>query len=74
MSEKINIINEPIKSYRAGSEERISLQKKYDELASNNIEIPIIINGKRVKTDDIGRCVMPHNHQKVLATYHKASD
>ena len=74
MSEKINIINEPIKSYRAGSEERISLQKKYDELASNNIEIPIIINGKRVKTDDIGRCVMPHNHQKILATYHKASD
>ena len=57
MSEKINIINEPIKSYRAGSEERISLQKKYDELASNNIEIPIIINGKRVKTEIIANSI-----------------
>ncbi len=74
MTEKINIINEPIKSYQAGSEERISLQKKYDELSANKIEIPIIINGERIKTGDIGKCVMPHDHQKVLATYHKASD
>ena len=36
MSEKINIINEPIKSYRAGSEERISLQKKYENRVSNH--------------------------------------
>ena len=74
MTEKFNIINEPIKSYQAGSEERISLQKKYDELSANPIEIPIIINGERIKTGDIGKCVMPHDHQKVLATYHKASD
>ncbi len=74
MTEKFNIINEPIKSYQAGSEERISLQKKYDELSANKIEIPIIINGEKIKTGDIGKCVMPHDHQKVLATYHKASD
>ena len=74
MTEKFNIINEPIKSYQAGSEERISLQNKYDELSANKIEIPIIINGERIKTGDIGKCVMPHDHQKVLATYHKASD
>ena len=74
MTEKLNIINEPIKSYQAGSKERISLQKKYDELSANKIEIPIIINGERIKTGDIGKCVMPHDHQKVLATYHKASD
>ena len=74
MTEKLNIINEPIKSYQAGTKERISLQKKYDELSANKIEIPIIINGERIKTEDIGKCVMPHDHQKVLATYHKASD
>ena len=74
MTEKLNIINEPIKSYQAGTKERISLQKKYDELSANKIEIPIIINGERIKTGDIGKCVMPHDHQKVLATYHKASD
>ena len=74
MTEKLNIINEPIKSYQAGSKERISLQKKYDELSANKIEIPIIINGEKIKTGDIGKCVMPHDHQKVLATYHKAND
>ena len=74
MTEKLNIINEPIKSYQAGTKERISLQKKYDELSANKIEIPIIINGERIKTGDIGKCVMPHDHQKVLATYHKAND
>ena len=71
---KLNIINEPIRSYQTGSKERISLQKKYDELSENKIEIPIIINGEKIKTGDIGKCVMPHDHQKVLATYHKASD
>jgi len=74
MTKNLNIINEPIKSYQAGTRERISLQKKYDELSANKIEIPIIINGEGIKTGDIGKCVMPHDHQKVLATYHKASD
>jgi len=74
MTGKLNIINEPIRSYQAGSKERISLQKKYDELSENKIEIPIIINGEKIKTGDIGKCVMPHDHQEVLATYHKASD
>ena len=74
MTERINIINEPIKSYLAGSEERVSLQKKYDELASATIEIPIIINGKAIETNDLGKCIMPHDHQKVLATYHKTSN
>ena len=74
MPGKLNIINEPIRSYQTGSKERISLQKKYDELSENKIEIPIIINGEKIKTGDIGKCVMPHDHQEVLATYHKASD
>ena len=74
MTERINIINEPIKSYLAGSEERVSLQKKYDEFASQTIEIPIIINGKAIETNDLGKCIMPHDHQKVLATYHKTSN
>ena len=74
MTERINIINEPIKSYLVGSEERVSLKNKYDELASETIEIPIIINGKAIETNDLGKCIMPHDHQKVLATYHKSSN
>ena len=72
MKELKSLINEPVKSYEIGSKERSSLQKRYDELASNEIEIPIIINGEKILTDDTGKCVMPHDHQYILAKYHKA--
>ena len=73
MNELKDLINEPVKSYEIGSKERSSLQKRYDELASNKIEIPIIINGEKILTGDIGKCVMPHDHQYTLAKYHKAN-
>jgi len=73
MSEIIKAVNEPIKSYGRNSPERTSLQEKYDELADKTIEIPLIIGGKEIRTGDTGLCIMPHDHQHVLATYHKAS-
>ncbi len=65
-------VNEPILGYKPGSAERKELQEMLDKLSSENIEIPVIIGGKEVKTGNLGKCVMPHNHQHVLATYHKA--
>ncbi|MBI04375.1 MAG: 1-pyrroline-5-carboxylate dehydrogenase, partial [Pelagibacteraceae bacterium] len=72
MNQIKSLINEPVKSYEIGSKERSSLQKRYDELCSNEIEIPIIINGEKILTNDTEKCVMPHDHQHVLANYHKA--
>ena len=74
MSHIIKAVNEPILSFAAGSPERASLQAKYDEMAAQTIEIPLIIGGKEIKTGDTGNCVMPHNHQHVLATFHKAGE
>ena len=74
MSHIIKAVNEPILSFAAGSPERASLQAKYDEMAAQTIEIPLIIGGKKIKTGDTGNCVMPHNHQHVLATFHKAGE
>ena len=74
MSQIIKAVNEPILSFAAGSPERASLQAKYDEMAAQTIEIPLIIGGKEIKTGDTGNCVMPHNHQHVLATFHKAGE
>ena len=66
--------NEPIKEYKSGSDEKYSLKTKLKELATQTFDIPIIINGKEIRTDNIGQCVMPHDHQHVLATYHKAGN
>ena len=74
MSQIIKAVNEPIKSYAAGSPERASLQAKYDEMAAQTIEIPLIIGGQEIRTGDTENCVMPHDHQHVLATYHKTGE
>tara|TARA_B100000029_G_C17568242_1_gene955754 strand:- start:316 stop:1953 length:1638 start_codon:yes stop_codon:yes gene_type:complete len=66
--------NEPIREYLKGTEERESIQKKLVEMSSQKFDIPIIIDGQEYRTDDIGECVMPHNHQHVLGTYHNASE
>jgi len=42
-----------------------------DELANQQIDIPLIIDGKEVRTGKTGNCVMPHDHGHVLATWQK---
>jgi len=64
--------NEPVKSYAPGTPERSALKTKLDEMQKQEIEIPIIIGGKEIRTGDTEKCVMPHNHKHVLAKYHKA--
>ena len=64
--------NEPVKTYLKGSPEREALEKELKRQSSIEIEIPLIIGGKEVRTGNTGKVVMPHDHQHVLATYHKA--
>jgi len=66
--------NEPIKGYAPGSPERKELQAKLAELKSQEIEIPLIIGGKEIKTGNLGKVTMPSDHGHVLATYHKAGE
>jgi len=65
-------VNEPVLEYRPGSSERRQLKDRLAELAGEQIEIPLIIGGKEVRTGRLGKCVMPHDHAHVLATYHMA--
>ena len=69
----IKAINEPIKGYLPGSNEKKSIKIQLDKMSGECIDIPIIIGGKEIRTNDLGKCVMPHNHQHTLAYYHKAS-
>jgi len=67
-----NPINEPIKVYRLGSPERIEIKAMLDKMSSEQIEIPLIIGGKEIRTGNTGTCIMPHDHNHVLATFYKA--
>jgi 1-pyrroline-5-carboxylate dehydrogenase len=66
--------NEPVQGYAAGSRERAELEKELNRLSSGTVEIPLIINGKPVRTGNTGKVIMPHNHGHVLATYHLAGE
>jgi 1-pyrroline-5-carboxylate dehydrogenase len=66
--------NEPVLSYEKGSAERVELQQKLDELQTNEIEIPVIIGGKAVKTGNTVEIRTPHNHGIRLGTYHRAGE
>ena len=67
-------VNEPIKGFEAGSLEKKSLKSKLNEMSSTEYDIPLIINGQEIKTGNLGKCVMPHDHKHILGHYHKASD
>ena len=66
--------NEPVYDYAPGSKERAALKAALEDVAGKKVEIPLIINGKEVKTGRLGKVVMPHDHQHVLGEYHKAGE
>jgi len=66
-------VNEPVKSYAPGSPERAELKARLISMATERVDIPIIIGGKEIRTGKTGRSVMPFDHGHVLADYHLAS-
>ena len=68
----LNPVNEPVRAYAPGSAEKTSLKKKLAEMLTKEIEIPLIIGGKEVRTGNVAKAVCPFDHEHVLATYHQA--
>jgi len=64
--------NEPVLTYAPGSPERTALKSELARLGSTQLDIPLLIGGKEVRTGKTATCIEPHNHGHVLATYHKA--
>ena len=65
-------VNQPVRSFAPGSIERATLRESLTQQSKREIEIPLLIGGKEVRTGNTGTCVMPHNHRHKLATWHKA--
>lgn len=65
-------VNEPILGYTPGSPERATLQAELDRQMAEVVEIPCIINGKRVFTGNTTPQVIPHKHGHIIANVHQA--
>ena len=63
--------NEPVKNYAPGSPERASLKKEIARLRSQVIDIPMVIGGKEVRTDNQVAIHPPHDLKHLLGHYHK---
>ncbi|MDR1579216.1 MAG: L-glutamate gamma-semialdehyde dehydrogenase [Synergistaceae bacterium] len=64
--------NEPTRDYTPGTPEAESLIAEIRRQSSIEVEIPLIIGGKEIKTGNTGRVVMPHDHGHTLGVFHKA--
>jgi 1-pyrroline-5-carboxylate dehydrogenase len=67
-------VNEPVYDYAPGSAERAQLKAALEEIAGKQIDIPLIIGGREIRTGKLGQVVMPHDHGHVLADYHQAGE
>jgi 1-pyrroline-5-carboxylate dehydrogenase len=65
-------INEPIKAYAAGSPERKELQAMLKHLRSIEVDVPMYIGGKEVRSNDKVMMSPPHDHKHVLGHFHKS--
>ncbi len=65
-------VNEQVRSYAPGTPEKESLKRTLDEMLAEEIEIPVIIGGREVRTGRTTRAVCPHDHGHALATVHQA--
>ena len=65
-------VNEPVLSYTPGSRERGELKQTLKDLSSRQIEIPVVIGAKAIRTGKTADAVMPHCHRHVLAKVHQA--
>ncbi|MEF8848950.1 MAG: L-glutamate gamma-semialdehyde dehydrogenase [Candidatus Thermoplasmatota archaeon] len=61
-----------ILTYEKGSSNREKLEKEIEKIKDEPIEIPLIINGEEIRTDDTIEIRSPHDKDIVLAKAHLA--
>ena len=66
-------VNEPVRTYEPGSAEVKSLISTYKKMWKEQVEIPMIIDGKEVKSVDKIAISSPQDHQHNLGFYYKGT-
>lgn len=65
-------VNEPVKSYAKGTPEREAVLKAYKEMWNSQVDVPLYIGGKEIRTDNTKNLTAPHDHKHVVGKYHLA--
>ncbi|MDR1515818.1 MAG: L-glutamate gamma-semialdehyde dehydrogenase [Synergistaceae bacterium] len=67
-------VNEPTREYRPGGDEIRTLLEEVKRQSSIQVEIPIIIGGKEIRTGNVADVTMPHDHRHKLGYFHKVGE
>ncbi|MGB5647502.1 L-glutamate gamma-semialdehyde dehydrogenase [Muriicola sp.] len=65
-------VNEPIKGYAPGSPEREAVLKQYKAYYKSDVDIPLFIGSKEIKTGNTRPLSPPHDHKHKVGQYHLA--
>jgi 1-pyrroline-5-carboxylate dehydrogenase len=65
-------INEPVRPYHPGSDDVKAVQQAYKALYNQNTEVPLTLNGEKIKTANTAEMRPPHDHHHILGIYHLA--
>jgi 1-pyrroline-5-carboxylate dehydrogenase len=66
--------NERMESYAPGTPARAEIKAELARQVQTEVEIPLVIGGREVRTGRTAKVVMPCEHGHVLATYHQATE
>jgi 1-pyrroline-5-carboxylate dehydrogenase len=64
-----NAINEPVKNYAPGSPEKAELKETLKKLQKIQKDIPMVIGGKEIFTDNKIALRQPHKHKHILGHF-----
>ena len=67
-------INEPVLSYTAGSPEKKRLKEVLAELKSTQVDVPMYIGEREVRTGNTGEIRPPHETAHLLGVYHHGEE
>ena len=65
-------VNEPVKSYAPGTPERDAVLSTYRKMWESQVEIPLYIGNKEIKTGNTKDIQPPHDHKHIVGKYHTA--
>jgi 1-pyrroline-5-carboxylate dehydrogenase len=65
-------VNDLNRTYLPGSPERTELKARLKQMSAEQVDIPIVIGGREIRTGRTQPVVMPHNHRHVLGQWHAA--
>lgn len=65
--------NEPVLNYAADSPERAKIRSAISQIKEQPIEVPMVINGKEIRSGNKKSFSAPHDHQHVLGYYYEGA-